>query len=450
MSQQTVNEKIRREMLETSMGRLLFMKAYPTVIIQLITVIYNTADTYFVAKISTEASAGVGIVFSLMAIIQAVGFGIGMGASSLISRRLGEQRNREADVYASSGAFAGLVLGAILCVVGLLQIDNIMRLIGATQEVLPHARAYGFYILIAAPFMCLSFVINNILKAEGQSFLAMVGMTTGGILNMVLDPVFIFGLRMGTAGAAVATMISQIVGLLIMLSFFAGGKSILHLTPRNVSREMKVYASIFRTGLPTIFRQGMASLSSAILNVQASGYGAAAVAAIAIANKVYMLVRNIVLGIGQGYQPIAGYCYGAGDKKRVRDAFKLATIAATLFCLAATAGVLTMRVPLMGWFRADDQVIAIGSRALSWFCLSMPLLAYSTFVNQTYQCLGFAGPATFLACCRQGIFFVPLAFILPHLLGLTGIEMLQACADILTFVVSVPFMIHFRKKHLTE
>lgn len=442
------SEAMHIEMLEKPMGRLLFEKSYPTVIIQLISVVYNTADTYFVAKINTESAAAAGVVFSLMSIIQAVGFGIGMGANSLISRSLGAQKNEKANMYGSTAAFCGVFFGTLLMLAGLLNINRLMRLIGASESVLPYAVSYARYILIASPFMCLAFVLNNILKAEGQSFFAMVGMTTGGLLNLLLDPLLIFGFHMGISGAAIATMVSQIVSGIIMYLYFAAKKSIVQLSYSNISKDYSDYLKIFKTGIPTIFRQGLGSVSSALLNVQAAVYGDTAVAAISIANKIYMLIRNIVLGIGQGYQPIAGYCYGAGKRDRVKKAFLLSSVTGTVICFVFTILAFQFRVPIMAWFRADEEVIAIGTHALRWFCIAIPLMAYSTYVNQTYQCLGYSVGATFLASCRQGIFFIPLAFFLPKIMGLAGIEMLQATADIMTFLISVPFQIWFFKRHL--
>lgn len=442
------SECMRAEMLEKPMGRLLFEKSYPTVIIQLISVIYNTADTYFVAKINTESAAAVGVVFSLMSIIQAVGFGIGMGASSLVSRSLGAQDNRRANIYGSTAVFSGLLFGTLLMIIGLKNINALMRLIGASETVLPYAVSYSRYILIAAPFMCLAFVLNNLLKAEGQSFFAMIGMTAGGLLNLLLDPLFIFGFQMNIRGAAVATMISQVISGLIMCIYFVNKRSIVQLSFRDISKDASDYLSIVKNGIPTIVRQGLGSVSAALLNAQAVIYGDAAVAAISIANKIYMLIRNIILGIGQGYQPIAGYCYGAGKNERVRKAFLLSSVAGTMCCSIFAVLVFLFRVPIMTWFRADAEVIVVGSRALKWFCIAMPLLAYSTYVNQTYQCLGYSVTATLLASCRQGIFFIPLALWLPKVIGITGIEMLQSTADIMTFMISIPFQILFFKRHL--
>ncbi len=450
MAQTITNEEMRREMLERPIGGLLFQKSLPTVIIQMITVIYNTADTYFVAQINTESAAAVGIVFSLMSIIQSIGFGIAMGTGSTISRKLGQRRIDEANTFGSSGLAAAGLAGIVIQILGLMNLHAIMKFMGASNTVLPYASSYAKYILIAAPFMCISFVLNNILRSEGQTFLSMIGMTSGGILNLFLDPILIFGCGLGIAGAAIATMISQICSAAIMISFFVTGKSIVKPAPSKISRDGSVYQTIVKTGFPTICRQGLGSIASMIMNVQASAYGDAAVAAVSIANKLYALIRNVVLGVGQGYQPIAGYCFGAGKKKRVRELFRLTAVVGTIICLFFAVLVWLFRVPIMTWFRDDPEVIKVGSNMLHFMCLSIPLMAYSTYVNQTYQCLGFAKGATFLACCRQGIMFIPLAFILPPILGLTGIEMLQAMADILTFVVSVPFQIRFFRLHLQE
>ena len=443
------NEEQRRLMLTEPVGRLLFKKAAPTVLIQLITVIYNTADTYFVAKIDTGASAAVGVVFSLMAIIQAVGGSIGMGANSLISPMLGQKRVEDASTVGTSAALMSVLAGILITVLGLLFLRPLMVLIGARGEVLPYAVDYARFILIAAPFLTASFVLNSILRAEGQAVYSMLGMISGGILNLFIDPLLIFTCKMGIAGAALATMIGQMTSFTIMAILFLRDRSIVKIRPKYVGRRVRVYLYIVRTGIPTLFRQGMASLSSALLNVQAAAFGAAAVAAISIANKLYMLVRHIVIGIGQGFQPIAGYCYGAKRYSRVKRVFWSATAAATVICVSIAAAVFFLREPVMIWFRDDAEVVAIGSAMLKVLCVTSPLMGFSTYVNQLYQSLGFAAGATFLASCRQGIFFVPLVFLLPALFGITGIEATQAGADLLTFFISIPFLIFFFRKHLS-
>ena len=446
---QADNEAQRRLMLTEPIGRLLFKKAAPTVLIQLITVIYNTADTYFVAKIDTNASAAVGVVFSLMAVIQAVGGSVGMGANSLISPMLGQKREEEASTVGTSAALMSIAAGVFISVLGLSLLQPLVRLIGARGDVVPYASDYARYILIAAPFMTASFVLNSILRAEGQAVYSMIGMISGGILNLFVDPLLIFGFDMGISGAALATMIGQMTSFTIMAVIFMRDRSIVRLRPRYIGRKPSVYLHIVRTGVPTLFRQGMASLSSALLNIQAAPFGAAAVAAISIANKIYMLVRHIVIGIGQGFQPIAGYCYGAKRYSRVKKVFWSATASGTAICLSIAVAVFFFREPIMRWFRNDPDVIRIGAQMLGFLCVTIPLMAFSTYVNQLYQSLGFAVGATILASCRQGIFFVPLVFLLPYWFGLDGIVAVQASADLLTFLVSIPFLIFFFRKYLS-
>ncbi len=436
-------------MLTEPIGKLLFKKAAPTVLIQLITVIYNTADTYFVAKIDTGASAAVGVVFSLMAIIQATGGSIGMGATSLISPMLGQKRVDDASTVGTSAALMSVIAGALIGALGLVFLRPLVSLIGARGEVIPYAEDYARFILIGAPFMTTAFVLNSVLRSEGQAVYSMIAMISGGILNLFIDPLLIFGFGMGIAGAALATMISQMTSFFIMAIIFLRDRSIVRLRPKYIGKKPSVYLHIVRMGVPTLFRQGMASLSSALLNIMAAPYGAAAVAAISIANKLYMLVRHIVLGIGQGFQPIAGYCFGAKRYSRVKKVFWVATGAATVICLSIALAVYFFREPIMVWFRDDPAVVEAGSAMLRFLCVTIPLLGFSTYVNQLYQSLGFAVGATFLASCRQGIFFVPLVFLLPAAFGLTGIEAVQAAADLLTFVISIPFLIYFFRKHLS-
>lgn len=444
------SEEQHRRMLQTPVAKLVLSLAAPTVASQLISIIYNTADTYFVSHISTSASAAVGVVFSLQSIIQAYGFGVSMGAGSLISLRLGEKKDLEANRCASSGLLAELAGGLLMLILGLLYLKPLMCALGATQTMLPHACAYGRIILMGAPVMCCSFILNCILRAEGAALASMIGLCSGGLINIALDPLLIFTFQMGTAGAAAATVASQCVSLVILMIAFCRTKSIVQLRPRYISRRLRDYVQIVTVGFPTIARQGMASFASALMNVQGAVYGDVAVAALTISNKVYLLVRNIVIGIGQGFQPVAGYNYGAGDNKRTREAFifvvKLGTVVCTLAAgiLAAFAG------PIIGWFRADPEVIAIGRVALLYACAVMPFMAYSTFVNQLYQCLGFKVPATVLASLRQGICFLPLIFLLPHFLGLQGVQMTQPGSDLLTFFICIPFQIVFFRKHLRD
>ena len=445
------NDAEYRRMTEAPVFGLVLRLAVPTTFSMLITSIYNLADTYFVSSLGNAATGAVGVVYSVQSIIQAVGYGFGMGAQSLISRRLGEQKKEEADLYASSGFIAAFLIGVLLMLLGLSNLPFFMHALGATATALPLACDYGFWILIGAPVFCSSFVLNNILRAEGKAAFSMIGLCSGGILNIGLDALFILGLRMGIAGAAVATMLSQIFSFLVLLSFFLLKKSIVEINPFRVSRRVGDYLNIFRVGLPTVFRQGLGSAATTLLNLAVRPYGDAAMSAVSIANKIYMLLRSMLIGIGQGFQPVAGYNFGAKRYDRVKQAFYSAILLGTLYGVLASAFLFAGAGKVIGLFRPGDTVvIAIGGQMLRYLSVSLPVLGYSTFVNQLYQSLGFVAPATFLASCRQGIFFIPLILLLPDLLGLSGIQLTQALADLLTFAVSIPFHIRILKRHISE
>ncbi len=445
-----------QRMLNTPIPKLVMSLALPTILSTMITVIYNTADTYFVSQINPSASAAVGAVFSIMSVIQAVGFGFAMGASSLISLKLGERNNQAAHTYGATGFYTAMVLGAVIGGLGLCFLDFILEtLLGCSDTMLPYARDYATYILLAAPVSCSTFVLNNILRSQGQSQLAMWGMMLGGLVNMALDPIFIFswGLGLDAGGAALATAISQCVSFCILLSFFLRGKSIVSIHPKYISRRFQDYSKITLTGIPTICRQGLGSIAAAVLNIQAVAYGGgsdAAASAATIANKVYTLARQFLIGLGQGFQPVAGYNYGAGNKRRAWLSFRFATIVGSCFCVFAAAVIAIFRGPIMDWMSNDADVIRLGSEMLLYLCAVIPALAFSTFVNQLAQGLGFKLPATLLASCRQGIFFLPAIYILPAIFGCSGVLASQAVADFMTFLVSVPFIIWFYRRHLCD
>lgn len=429
-----------RRMTEDPVFPLVLRLSIPTTFSMLITSIYNLADTYFVSSLGNSATTAVGVVFSIQSIIQAIGYGFGMGAQSLISRRLGEKKKEEAELYATSAFVASFFMGLLIMALGLINVPFVMRLFGATETALPYACTYGRWILIGAPIFCSSFVLNNVLRAQGKASLSMIGLCSGGILNIGLDALFIPVLRMGIAGAAIATIISQFVSFVILALFFLTGKSDLTVNPFRTSRRLLDYLNIFRVGLPTVFRQGLGSLATTLLNHAVRPYGDAAFAAVSISNKIYMLLRSMLIGVGQGFQPVAGFNYGARRYGRVKQSFNVAAVIGTAYGAVAALVLFFFSGHIIGWFRpGDTEVIEIGGTMLRYLCMSLLVLGYSTFVNQLFQGLGYVAPATFLASCRQGVFFIPLILILPRQIGLTGIQLTQAIADLLTCVISIPF-----------
>lgn len=445
--EKNINEYQR--MTESGVFGLVLRLSVPTTFSVLITSIYNLADTYFVSSLGNSATSAVGVVYSIQSIIQAIGYGFGMGAQSIISRKLGEKKNDEADLYGTSGFVAAFLMGLVIMGLGFIDLPFVMRLFGSTETALPLACAYGRWILFGAPIFCSSFVFNNILRSQGKATLSMIGLCSGGVINIGLDALFIYKFEMGVAGAAAATVLSQVVSFLILGAFFVFGKSTVKVNPLRTSRRIKDYVTVFRVGLPTVFRQSLGSLATALLNVTVRPYGDAAMSAVSIANKIYMLLRSMLIGVGQGFQPVAGYNFGAKLYARVRKAFNAAIIIGTVYGVSAAVILYFFSGEIIGLFRAGDtEVIEIGGKMLKYLCMSLPVLGYSTFVNQLYQSLGFVVPATVLASCRQGIFFIPLLLILSGTIGLEGILLAQALADLLTFVVSVPFHAAMFRKNL--
>ncbi len=442
-----MNDKEQFEKMTTvPVSHLIMRLSGPTILSMMVTAIYNLADTFFVSQLGTSASAAVGIVFSVMAIIQAVGFTLGMGSASLISRRLGERKNKEADIIGSSAFAAALIFGTIVAVIGQIFINQIMRLLGATETILPYARNYARFIFLGAPLMTVQFVMNNELRSEGKAAFSMIALTTGGLLNMLLDPVFIFVLKFGTTGAAVATLISQSVSFCIFIQFYIRKKSIVCYSVKNVSRKIRDYWSVVSNGLPSLCRQGLASIATVLLNRSAAVYSDAAIAGMSITTRIVMLVAGIMIGIGQGFTPVSGYNYGAKKYDRVKKAY-LFTVEAGFVVMSMLAFFIIIYAPqIIKLFRDDADVILVGSKALRFQCYALPLHCLIIGTNMLMQSTGNIVPATFLSCNRQGVYFIPAILILPHLFGITGIESAQMVSDILSVLTAIPFVLLFFKK----
>ena len=431
--------------------------AIPTIISMLVTSLYNMADTFFVSQLGTEASAAVGIVFPIMSIIQACGFTLGMGSGSLVSIRLGQKRNQEASVISSTAFFAALGVGLLITCFGNLFAQVVLSFAGADQSVLPYAKDYASFIFWGAPFMCASFVLNNDLRAEGKAFLSMIALTTGGILNMILDPVFIFeelpifglhlrGLGLGIRGAALCTLLTQFTSFWLLFQFYLRRKSICHISVKNISKDIRVLGKVAATGLPSLARQGLASIASIMLNKTAAGFGVSAVAAMAIVLKIIMFIASMMIGIGQGFSPVSGYNYGAKRYDRVRKAYVFLVVSGA--CVMSVFALLAVifAPEIIRAFRDDPEVIAVGQVALRWQAAFLPLHALIVGTNMLMQSTRHIKQATFLSMNRQGIYFIPAIIILPYFFGLFGVEISQAVADLLSTFTAIPYLVWFFRK----
>ena len=431
MSQEQKFEMMTEAPIPGLIGRL----AVPTIISMLITSFYNMADTFFVGKIGTSATAAVGVVFPVMAIIQALGFFCGHGSGNSISRHLGSKDIQSARELAATGFFLAFALGILLMVLGLIFLDPLSHLLGSTETIFPYTRDYLRFILLGAPYMTAQLVLNNQLRFQGNAFYAMIGITSGGVLNVILDPIFIFVFDLGISGAAIATILSQFVSFCLLLVGLRVSKCIpIHL--RNVRLTALRLREIMGGGLPSLFRQGLGSIATTTLNIAANPYGDAAIAAMSVVSRIMMFANSALIGFGQGFQPVCGFNYGADKYDRVKEAFwfcvKVST--AVLLGLAVLGGFLSGH--LIWIFRNDPDVIQIGTTALRFQCVTFALNGWIIMNNMMMQTMGKTVPATILAASRQGLFFIPALLILPQFLGLTGIQCAQAVSDVFTFALT--------------
>ena len=431
-----------QEMTTSPVGRLICRLAVPCIISMLITSFYNMADTFFVGMLKSNAATGaVGVVFSMMAIIQATGFFFGHGSGNFISRELGKHNFEDASNMAATGFFSALAFGLLICVLGQLFLEPLAYPLGSTDTILPYTKAYLRVILLGAPWMTASLVLNNQLRFQGSAFYGMIGIASGAVLNIGLDPLLIFVFDMGVAGAAWATIISQFVSFCLLLAGCSRGGN-LHIHITRVQLKWSYYAMIFKGGLPSLARQGLASVATICLNQAARSYGDAAIAAMGVVQRIAMFGASAMIGFGQGFQPFCGFNYGARLYDRVKKAFWFCFKSSTAFLLAVSALGFIFAPNLVALFRDDPEVIAIGTAALRFQCLTFAVHGWVVMSNMMLQTIGRTVPATFLAMARQGIFFIPLVWFLSSALGLLGIQMTQMVSDLLTLACAIPIQLH--------
>ncbi len=342
---------------------------------------------------------------------------------------------------AATGFFTALALGTVIFLLGEILIDPLCRILGATETILPYARQYLRLILIGAPYMTASLVLNNQLRFQGSAFYAMVGIASGAVLNIALDPLFIFVFDMGVSGAALATIISQFVGFVLLLKSTTQGGN-LRIRLRNVTFSKYYYSQIINGGMPSLCRQGLGSVATICLNLMAGPYGDAAIAAMSVVGRVMNLAASVVTGFGQGFQPVCGFNYGAFLYDRVKEGFWFCVKVATVILIVlSAAGYLLAPQVIQLFSKNDPQVIAIGTQALRWQCLTFPLCGWITICNMMLQTIGKSFRASLLAMSRQGLFFIPAVLLLPALIGIQGVEIAQPIADVCSFVLAIPLQL---------
>ncbi len=431
----------------TPIPRLILGLSVPAVISMLVTNIYNLVDTAFVGQLGTSASGAVGIVFGFMSIIQAIGFMFGQGAGSILSRALGMKDRQSASVNASAGFFASFLSGVFICIFGFVFLDDMVFWLGSTQTIAPFAKTYITYILISAPFMCSCLTLNNILRYEGKAFLGMIGLMSGAILNMAVDPVLMFGLDLGIAGAGLSTALSQLISWGILLFMFLSGKTESKLSIKNaVYFTPRLFGNIMATGFPSLLRQVLNSITAVMLNNCCAVYGDAAVAAMSIVSRIVFFAFSIAIGIGQGYQPVAAFSYGAKKYSRLRKGFWFAVCASETIIFVTTAILVLLSDDLIALFRDDPRVIEIGTRALRLQALATLILPLCMVIEMLFQSTGRRLGATLLSALRNGLFFIPALLILSNVRGIAGIQEAQPLSLLLSVPVFLIFAVIFFRK----
>ena len=449
----TQEEKVKY-MTTAPVPGLISKMAIPTIISMLVTSFYNMADTFFVGKIDTNATAAVGVVFSVMTLIQACGFLFGHGSGNFISRKLGSREFEEANVMSAVGFYTAFFFGVIFAAIGICFVGPLAQLLGATPEFLQDTIDYLGIILLGAPFMMSQFVLNNQLRYQGSASYAMVGVLTGAVINIVLDPILIFGFDLGTMGAAIATVIGQIISFIVLWLQSKKGENI-QIKWHNFKPSVFMYSEICRGGIPSLFRQGLAGIASVCLNrsagIFAGDLAVAAIAAMSVVSRISMFANAALIGFGQGFQPVCGMNYGAKKYDRVKEAVVFCIKVAAVFLIIVSILGFIFAEPLVTLFRKDDpDVIMIGTAALRFQCISFPLNAWIVICNMYLQSIGKAVKASIVAASRQGIFFMPLIWIVPYFFGLFGVEITQMLADIGTFLLSLPLGIGVLREMMHE
>ena len=426
-----------RTMTETPVPRLILHLSVPTIVSMLVTAVYNAADTFFVGRISTEATAAVGLCFSVMAVIQALGFFCGQGSGNYMSRRLGAGDREDAERMSSTGLVLAFLLGGAAAAAAEIFLRPLSVFLGATEKTLPHTLSYLRIIAMGTPFVVAQFVLNIQLRYQGSAMYAMTGLMLGAVLNIGLDPLLIFGLGMGVSGAAAATVCGQIISFFVLLAGCFRGANI-RPRLRNTRLNAHYLRGIVNGGIPALFRQGLVAASTVLLNRAAGVYGEAAIAGMSVTTRVMMFVSSAMIGFGQGYQPVCAFNYGAGMNDRVREGYFFCVRYGVLFLIGMAAFCIAFAPWIIGFFRDDPAVIRIGSEALRWQAAALPLMACTVITNMMLQSMGKGVKASITSSARSGLFFIPLILVLPKMLGLLGVEITQAISDVLSISICIP------------
>ena len=448
MSKHAQSQEQRRNMLlNEPISRIIPKMAVPTIVAFLINSIYSLADTYFVSSLGTNATAAVSVNASLDQLIMMCGSLLSVGANSYIARLLGEGQDKKASQVLSTSFFTAFGIGALLMIFGNIFILPMVRLLGATPTCEQYSVDYATYVLYAAPFMATSFVMNQCLRSEGSATLSMIGMGFGGILNCILDPIFIFGFDMGVAGASLATAISKWVSFAILIFPYLTRRSLLHLSIRNFYPSKDIITKVVSVGSSSMFRSGLAVVSAILMNTLAGNISDSVLAAVGVCNKIAMFPFSIILGFAQGFQPVAGFNWGAKRFDRVQESYRFSSkVALWGGVIMAVILIFSADALIVLFAGTDAEMRHIGVICMISQCIALPVHGWVAIVNMLCAGLGNAKGAVTLATARQGTCFIPILYPMAWLLGAYGIATVQAVADVLTILLAIPIIRGMKRK----
>lgn len=433
------NQKQKMELLGNApISKALLAMGIPTMLGMLINALYNLADAYFVSGLGESQMGAISIVYPLGQVVVGLGLLFGNGAASYISRLLGQGKNEQANKVASTSLYCSLSTGTLLILFCFVFLKPILTLLGATESILPYAITYAGIYIISCIFNVFNVTMNNLVTSEGAAKTTMCALLAGAILNIVLDPIFIYTFELGVAGAAIATAISQIVSTLVYLHYLSTKKSIFRFHWKDCFFSRKIFSEIFKIGIPTLVFQLLTSLSISLINNTSSNYGDAAIAGMGVVTRLVSMGSLTVFGFMKGFQPIAGYSYGAGKYKRLRQAIRTSILWSTLFCIVIGFAFFLFPTQILSQFTTGNvEMIQIGARSLRVNGITFMLFGYYTVYSSLFLALGKGKEGFLLGACRQGICFVPVILILPSIWGVKGILYAQPIADVLSFLITL-------------
>lgn len=418
--------------------KALLAMGLPTMAGMLINALYNLVDTYFVGGLGTDQMGAVTVAYPLGQVVVGLGLLFGNGAAAYLSRLLGKGDKETADKVASTALYSGVFSAAIVILCSVIFLKPILRRLGAIDSVMPYAIAYTSIYIVFSVFNVFNVTMNNIVSSEGAAKTAMCALMAGAVLNVVLDPICIYGLDLGVAGAAVATAVSQIASTIFYLCYIFGKKSMFHFHIRKCCFTKEIMSEILKIGIPTLLFQLLTSLSIAMINDAATEYGGSALAAMGPVTKIMSVGSLVVFGFLKGFQPIAGFSYGSRKYERLREAVRISIIWSTIFCVIFGLTVVGFSEEIVSRFTKNDmEMVRIGQMALRANGFSFMLFGFHTVYCFLFLVMGKAKEGCFLGVCRQGICFVPVILLLPRMLGLRGVVYAQPAADVLAAVITV-------------